>query len=90
MAGRDAHGPTPVEGRKKVRPAKGIVHQFRGTFFLLDPRQTPFRERSIQLSPLPRGRPFGATDQPAKDQAMWLVRVELPRACFGFEVIDNG
>jgi hypothetical protein len=21
---------------------------------------------------------------------MWLVRVELPRACFGFEVIDDG
>jgi hypothetical protein len=52
LAGRDAHGPSPVEGRKKsVRPA-GTVHQFRGTYFLFDPRQAPFRERSVYLSPL--------------------------------------
>jgi len=67
-----------------------MVYQFRELFFLFDPRQRPFRVRWIHMSPPPRGHPFGATDQPAKKPDVWLVRVDLPWACFGFEVTDDG
>jgi hypothetical protein len=67
-AGRDAHGPTPVEGRKKFVQPTETAHQLRGTFSFL-PRQAPFRERCNPAVAPPRGRPSGFTDQPAKELA---------------------
>jgi hypothetical protein len=67
-----------------------MVHQFRGTFFppSLDRRHSV--SAAIQRSPVPRGRPSGIPTSQRRNQAMWLVRVELPWACFGFEVTDDG
>jgi hypothetical protein len=59
--------PVPCRGPEKSRPATGMVHQFRG----LLSSSTPDRRRSAcalaTLPPRQGGRPFGATDQPAKN-----------------------
>jgi hypothetical protein len=66
LAGRDAHDPSSVEGRKIVRPANGARFANVEELFSFLPRQAPFRERRIHVSPL-QGDALRATDQPAKD-----------------------
>jgi hypothetical protein len=43
----------------------------------LYPRQAPFRERWNPAFTPSKGTPFGLTDQPAKEPAMWLARIWL-------------
>jgi hypothetical protein len=60
LTGRDAHDPSPVEGRKKVRaPNRAWFTNFEELFSssTLDRRRSV--SAGIQRSPLPRGRPLG-------------------------------
>jgi hypothetical protein len=58
--------PIPCRGPENSSSGtEGMAQQFRELFSFL-PRQRPFRERSIYLSPPVRGRPFGA-NRPASE-----------------------